>query len=195
MNHNVKSNNEFSFEPQIHSYSQVMERMCAERQKNLGVEIQNENTVTTISFIPKQKKINSCNNDVETAGTQEKDMQKTATETKNEDVAPIHRVIDRDNAKTFTEYVLSRPVTFAHKCEDVMATCSVLAIMAGLGAIGAVANPEIIPSNEKVALGFVCAMGACLAAMTVSGIVGGISDYFDDRKKRMLQEVKAYYRD
>jgi hypothetical protein len=118
-------------------------------------------------------------------------MQQTSTQ----EVAPINRIIDRHDNNTFTEYILSRPVTLAHKCEDIMAGCSSLAVLCGLGCIGAVACPEYIPANEQVALGFLCAMGVCMTGTVLSGIAGGISDYFAERKKQMLQAKMEHTRD
>lgn len=112
-----------------------------------------------------------------------------------EEVPLIKRIIDRHEDNTFTEYVLSRPMTFAHKCEDVMAGCSTLAILCGIGCIAAVAHPEYYPTNEKVALGFLCAMGVCMTGTVLSGIAGGISDYFAERKKQMLQAKMEHTRD
>ena len=122
-------------------------------------------------------------------------MQEITQDVSQENIPLIKRVIDRDKAKNFTEYVLSRPVTFAHKCEDVMAGCSALAILCGIGCIAAVAHPEYYPTNEKVALGFLCAMGVCMIGTVLSGIVGGISDYFAERKKQMLQAKMEHTRD
>jgi len=117
------------------------------------------------------------------------------TQETEDDIPLIHQVFDRDKAKNFTEYVLSRPTTFAHKCEDVMATCSVLAIMAGIGAIGTIYHSDIIPSHNQIALGFVCATGICLLGTVLSGVAGGISDCWQERKNRLMQEKMEHTRD
>lgn len=112
-----------------------------------------------------------------------------------QEIPLINRIIDRHENNTFTEYVLSRPMTFAHKCEDVMAGCSVMAILCGIASIAAVANPEYVPANEKVALGFLCAVGVCMTGTVLAGVAGGISDCWQERKKRMLQERMEHTRD
>ncbi len=116
-------------------------------------------------------------------------------EMSEENIPLIHQVINRDEAKNFTEYVLSRPVTFAHKCEDVMATCSALAIMTGVGAIGTIYYSDIIPSHNQIALGFACATGICLLGTVLSGVAGGISDCWQERKNRLMQEKMERSRD
>lgn len=186
----------FSFEPQVHSYTQLMEQIQKEHQSVGSATIYDEaNIAYTIPVIQNQVVSNMFKDDSNIIKIQEETMHQTLKETKNEELPLILRDIPRSDDNTFEEYIFSRPVTFAHKCEDWMIGSSTMAILSGIGAIGAIANPDIIPSHEKVALGFVCAVGVCLASMTVSGIVGGVSEYFADRKKRMLQERMEHTRD
>lgn len=111
-----------------------------------------------------------------------------------ENIPMTFRQINRDEAKNFAEYLFSKPVTFAHKCEDLMASCGTLAILCGTAAITSIAYLET-PISEQIALGCVCAAGVCTGGLILSGVAGGISDYFYDRKKRMMQEQNQHIRD
>ncbi|MBR5130049.1 MAG: hypothetical protein IKV03_02360 [Alphaproteobacteria bacterium] len=105
------------------------------------------------------------------------------------------KIVNRDEAKTFTEYFFSKPVTFAHKCEELMINCSAAAMLSGVLAAIAVASPSYIPANEKVALGCLGVMGLCMLGVMISGVTGGVKECFDERKKRMLQERMEHTRD
>lgn len=112
-----------------------------------------------------------------------------------EDLPPILRIVDRDKAKNFTEYLFSRPVTFAHKCEDAFCTFGALAaFFAVVGAV-AIANTKKLPGNEMMALWCFGAVGVCFSATALSAVVGGVSEYFADRKKKMMQECRSHVRD
>lgn len=105
------------------------------------------------------------------------------------------RIVPRDKSENFTEYLFSKPTCFMHRCEDVMAGSSTLALMCGMAGAVILGNPEFIPSNEKIALGCFGAMGICLAGTVLTGITGGIGAYFTERKNRLMQERMARTRD
>ena len=172
-----------SFNSQVHSYTQLMQKLQSESDRAEAMVDEYKETMITDNQ-------NEQHQDVS-----DKKYNNLKKDNKMQEVPLILRVIDRDDSNTLTEYLLSQPKTFAHKCEDVMATCSVLAIMTGIGVIGAIANPDIIPSHEKVALGFVCATGVCLLGTVLSGVAGGISDCWQERKNRLMQEKMDRSRD
>lgn len=188
MNINFGANKQVSFTPQIHSYTELMRKRSSEYVHFQNMTDLNESDNVCIQNNNISKSIKSDN---EKTGTEEENM----TQTSEENISPLLRVVDRDKAKNFTEYVFSRPVTFAHKCEDFMAATSTLAIFAGMGAIGAIYNPDIIPSHEKVALGFIGVAGVCLLGTLLSGVAGGVSDYVADKKKKMMQDKLSHTRD
>lgn len=181
-----------SFNSQIHSYTQLMEQnrseLCQETNK---MEKKNEEGTNVAPDILKQETLNL----VQMVNDKEEIMSEITQEKSQENVPPILRVIDRDEAKTFTEYVISRPTRFAHKCEEVMMGTCVAAILSGIGAIGIIYHSDIIPSHNQIALGFVCATGVCLLGTVLSGVAGGISDCWQERKNRLMQEKMEHTRD
>ncbi len=190
INFNTKEG--ISFNSQIHSYTQLMEQSCSELCQDANkMKQKTEEGTKEVSEILKQEELN-----LGQMGNAKEEMMSEITQEKSqENVPPILREIDRDEAKTFTEYVISRPTRFAHKCEEVMMGTCVAAILSGIGAIGTIYHSDIISSHNQIAMGFVCLTGVCLAGAVLSGVAGGISDYFYDRKKRVMQEQMAHTRD
>ena len=177
-----------SFDNQLHSYAQLMHKLQLEKDIAEAMVDNHKEIMTTLSQSEQHQ-------DVSDKKHHDLKRDNKMQETQTNEIPPILRVIDRDDSNTLTEYLLSRPVTFAHKCEDVMATCSVLAIMAGIGAIGTIYHSDIIPSHNQIALGFACATGICLVGTVLSGVAGGISDCWQERKNRLMQEKMERSRD
>lgn len=175
-----------SFDNQVHSYAQLMQKLQSEKDIAEAMVDDHKEIMTTLSQSEQHQDVSE---------KKHHNLKKDNKMQEKQDVPPILRVIDRDDSNTLTEYLLSRPVTFAHKCEDVMATCSVLAIMTGIGAIGTIYHSDIIPSHNQIALGFVCATGICLLGTVLSGVAGGISDCWQERKNRLMQEKMEHTRD
>lgn len=173
---NFKKVENISFDEQIHSYTELMEEMRTKNVYNQCEQKQNEPNILH-------------------ARIKEKTMQEITQDVSQENIPLIKRVIDRDKAKNFTEYALSRPVTFAHKCEELMIGCSAAAMLCGLATIASFSCPEYIPTNEKATLSCVALTGLCMIGSVLSGVVGGVSECIVERKNHLMQERMGHTRD